>query len=399
MKKIKTSLVERRYVLPFILLTSLFFLWGFAHAILDVLNKHFQTAFEIDKAQSAMVQVTTYMGYFTMALPAGYFISRFGYRRGVVFGLLLFAIGALMFIPGQALMSFPFFLFSLYVIGCGMTFLETSANPYVTELGARETAPSRLNLSQSFNGLGCIFAPLITGLLLFPERGEQVGNVAIPYGVMGVVVLLVAVVFLFVALPEIAHQEEVDSSGHVVGLWSHKFFIFGWVALLSYEISEISINSFFINYMVEADWMSEREAAMTLSFGGLSLFMVGRFAGSWLMRFIKAETMLFYSAIGTVATTFLVMAHLGFLSFAALLLCYAFEAIMFPTIFALSLRGLGANTKKASSFLMMTPVGGVIGPLLMGYVADITDMSFSFIVPFFGFVVVWLYSFVVKRVR
>lgn len=400
MKDNRIPLVERQYLLPFVLITSLFFLWGFAHAILDVLNKHFQEALDITKVHSALIQVTMYMGYFVMALPAGLFIRRYGYRKGVVFGLLLYGVGSLLFIPGQQMASFNAFLFALFVIGCGLTFLETAANPYVTELGAKETAASRLNLAQSFNGVGCICAPILTGLLLFSNRPDAEagdGNVALPYACMGVVVLIVAAVFLRVKLPEMQHEPEVDATGHEVGLWSHRLFIFGLVALLAYEIAEISINSFFINYVVEQDWMRPRDAAVVLSFGGLGLFMVGRFIGSWIMQRVRAEKMLFGCAVGTVATTSLILLDAGWFSFLALLCGYAFEAIMFPTIFALSLKGLGRHTKQASSFLMMSPVGGVIGPLLMGYVADASSMVTAFIVPWMGYAVVAVYGFVMLR--
>ena len=390
MKKQRTALVDRQYRLPFILLTSLFFLWGFAHAILDVLNKHFQELLDISKTHS---QVTMYMGYFVMAIPAGLFINRFGYRSGVVFGLLLYGIGALLFIPGQYFVSFNAFLFALFVIGCGLTFLETAANPYVTELGAKETAASRLNFAQSFNGLGCICAPLLVGLFLFSENKEHPNSVAFPYVCMGILVLLVACVFLRVKLPEIAHQTEVDDQGKRVSLWSHRLFIFGLIALFAYEVAEISINSFFINYVVEQNWMDARYASLILSFGGLGLFMIGRFAGSWIMRRVRAEKMLFWCATGTVLTTTVVLLDVGIVSLIALLLGYAFEAIMFPTIFALSLKGLGNHTKRASSFLMMSPVGGVVGPLLMGFVADHTaSMVWAFVVPWIAYVVVWLYA-------
>lgn len=389
----RISLVSKQYTLPFILVTSLFFLWGFAHAILDVLNKHFQEVLNITKTHSAFIQVTMYMGYFIMAIPAGLFINRFGYRKGVVFGLLLYGLGAFLFIPGQYYVSFNAFLFALFVIGCGLTFLETAANPYVTELGAKETAASRLNFAQSFNGLGCICAPILTGLLLFSDDSQPTGNVALPYACMGVVVLLVAIVFMRVKLPEIEHQTEVDSQGYRVGIWSHKLFIFGLIALFAYEVSEISINSFFINYVVEQGWMNARRASLILSFGGLSLFMAGRFIGSWIMQRISAERMLLYCSIGTVLTTTLILCDLGIISLIALLCGYAFEAIMFPTIFALSLRGLGSHTKRASSYLMMSPVGGVVGPLLMGYVADITSsMVMSFIVPWIAYAVVLMYA-------
>ena len=393
MKKQRTALVDRQYRLPFVLLTSLFFLWGFAHAILDVLNKHFQEMLDISKTHSAFIQVTMYMGYFVMAIPAGLFINRFGYRSGVVFGLLLYGIGALLFIPGQYFVSFNAFLFALFVIGCGLTFLETAANPYVTELGAKETAASRLNFAQSFNGLGCICAPLLVGLFLFSDNKEHPNSVAFPYVCMGILVLLVACVFLRVRLPEIVHQTEIDDQGKRVSLWSHRLFVFGLIALFAYEVAEISINSFFINYVVEQNWMNARYASLILSFGGLGLFMLGRFLGSWLMRRIRAEKMLFWCATGTVLTTTVVLLDMGIASLIALLLGYAFEAIMFPTIFALALKGLGSHTKRASSFLMMSPVGGVVGPLLMGFVADHTaSMVWAFAVPWVAYAVVWLYA-------
>lgn len=400
MEKQRYALVKRDYLVPFVLVTSLFFLWGFAHAILDVLNKHFQEVMDITRTHSAMVQVMFYLGYFVMAIPAGLFITRYGYRRGVVFGLLLYGIGSLMFIPGEYWMSFEFFLFSLFVIACGLVFLETAANPYMTELGDRETAASRLNLAQSFNGLGCICGPLVGGLLLFSDDGRS--NISYPYMLMGVVVLGVAFVFSRIRLPEIVHAEEAAEEGNTdgarrKGLWSHKLFTYGVLALFCYEIAEISINSFFINYVVDDGWMNARDASVVLSFGGLGLFMCGRFAGSWIMRYIRAERVLFCCAVGTVFATFLIVCDLGLLSLVALFLVYVFEAIMFPTIFAISLKGLGVYTKRASSYLMMSPVGGAIGPVLMGYVADNSNMSWSFAVPFVSFCVVLFYAWYAGR--
>ena len=180
------ALVKKDYLLPFVLVTSLFFMWGVARAILDVLNKHFQEALGISLAHSEMIQVLFYLGYFIMAIPAGLFIACNGYRKGVVFGLLLFGIGSLLFIPGEHFMSFNFFLFSLFVIACGLVFLETAANPYMTELGDRETAASRLNLAQSFNGLGGACAPLVVGMMLFSEGQEA--NLSFPYMMKGFVV-------------------------------------------------------------------------------------------------------------------------------------------------------------------------------------------------------------------
>lgn len=390
----RAALTSRSYLLPFILVTSLFFLWGFARAILDVLNKHFQNALDISITQSSLIQVTTYLGYFIMAIPAGWFINRRGYRLGVVFGLLLFGIGALLFIPGAEAGTFYAYLGALFIIGCGLVFLETSANPYVTELGDPHTATSRLNLSQSFNGLGSLSATFLIGQFLFngTDRG---GNIVIPYTVLGIVVLLIAVVFSRVNLPEIKHQEteEDRSQGTRINklFRHHPMFVFGLFSLLAYEVAEISINSYFINYVTAKGWMSDNTASIVLTVA-LAFFMIGRFVGSWIMRKVPAERMLFYCAIGSVVCIGLVMLNLGMISMVALVCNYVFEAIMFPTIFSLALRGLGNLTKSASSLLMMTPIGGC-GFLLMGIIADSTQMmSMPFIIPFIGYFVVLLFA-------
>lgn len=387
------SVSDKKYLVPFILITSLFFLWGFARAILDVLNKHFQNALHISITQSALIQVTTYLGYFLMAIPAGIFINKYGYRRGVVFGLLLFGLGAIFFIPGALIGSFSAFLFCLFVIGCGLVFLETAANPYVTELGARETATSRLNLSQSFNGLGSIFATFCIGQFLFNDT-QQGGNVVIPYAILGVLVLAIAVVFSRVDLPEIQHQqtnEDKAKGSNIAKLFAnHRMFVFGLFALLSYEVAEISINSYFINFVTGMHWMSDRTASLVLTLA-LAFFMVGRFLGSWIMRHIQATTMLLICAVGSVVCVGLVLCDLGIVSLVALVGNYLFEAIMFPTIFSIALTGLGNLTKSASSLLMMTPIGGC-GFLLMGMIADTTHVTLPFVVPFVGFLIVLAYA-------
>lgn len=396
MNKNTISLVKNRdgehYLIPFVLVTTLFFMWGFAHSILDVLNKHFQDILVISKTRSALVQAVVYGGYFLMALPAGMIIKRFGYRIGVICGLLLYGVGALMFIPGERLMSFNFFLFSLFVIGCGLTCLETAANPYVTVLGEKEGAARRLNLAQSFNGLGWIFGPLIGGLVLFPEEASSGGSVAIPYAVIGIIVLLVAVVFSRIQLPEITESDlGLEESGKRT-LWSYPNFTFGVIALFFYVAAQTGINSFFINYVTEnLPDFSAREAALALSFGGMGLFMVGRMLGSWVMRFVQAERILTICAVGGVITMLLVVLKFSFWSAGALFSCFLFESIMFPTIFALSLKGVGSHTKQASSFLIMSIVGGAIAPVLMGCLGE-KDMAVGFWIPLICFLVILLYA-------
>uniref|UniRef100_UPI004025B154 sugar MFS transporter n=1 Tax=Prevotella sp. TaxID=59823 RepID=UPI004025B154 len=389
----QNKITDRKYLVPFVLITLLFFLWGFARAILDVLNKHFQNALHISITHSSLIQVTTYLGYFLMAIPAGIFINRYGYRRGVVFGLILFGAGSLMFIPGAAMGSFYAFLLCLFIIGCGLVFLETAANPYVTELGAKETATSRLNLSQSFNGLGSLFATFCIGQFLFNNTDEG-GNVAVPYTILGILVLVIALVFSRVHLPEIKHEEteEDQADGSNIGklFKHHGMFVFGLLALLCYEIAEISINSYFINFVTGMHWMTDRTASLVLTVA-LAFFMVGRFLGSWVMRYIKATTALFICAIGSVVCIGLVLCDLGKASLIALIANYLFEAIMFPTIFAIALTGLGNLTKSASSLLMMTPIGGC-GFLLMGLIADRTHVVLPFVVPFVSFFIVLAFA-------
>ena len=402
--KNRHKLTEKRYVVPFVLITTLFFLWGFARAILDVLNKHFQDELHISITQSSLIQVTTYLGYFLMAIPAGMFITRYGYRRGVVFGLALFGLGALAFIPGN---TFAAFLAALFVIGCGLKFLETAANPYVTELGDKETASSRLNLSQTFNGMGCFMATLLVGSFLFSdEKGGA--DVSVPYAIMGGLVLLIALVFTKVELPEVRgeecevreYQPSTSHTSHLLPLTSlfhNRWFVFGLLALLSYEVAEISINSYFVNFVTDTGLMSKLDASRVVSLA-LVIFMVGRFLGSWIMRSLAAERMLLYCAIGTVACMVLTMLNLGTVSLVALIANYLFEAIMFPTIFSLSVQGLGDKKKSASSLLMMTPIGGC-GFLLMGWLADHTNPFLPFLIPLAGFAVVLAYAFVSTRLH
>lgn len=384
----------KNYLWPFVLVTSLFFLWGLAHSILDVLNKHFQETMEgVGKTESALVQAVMYGGYFVMALPAGQIIKRYGYRAGVITGLLLYGIGALLFIPGGQLLSFPFFLFSLFVIGCGLTCLETSANPYVTVLGNAEGAARRINLSQSFNGLGWIVGPLIGGHFAFAVGADK-GSIAIPYAIIGVVVLCVALVFAQVKLPEVQADgvAQTESAHATDSLWQHRNFVYGLIALFLYVAAQTGINSFFINYVTEHASVSNVNASLLLGFGGMGLFMVGRMGGSWLMLRVRAERVLLYCAVGATLAMAVLLSGAGVAGVAAFMLCYLCESIMFPTIFALALKGVGQHTKRASSFLIMSIVGGAIAPVLMGLIADHASMAMAFIVPLCCFVVIAAYA-------
>lgn len=403
----KTQLVHLKdgtsLLVPFILITSLFFLWGFAHSILDVLNKHFQDALGITKTKSALVQAVVYGGYFLMALPAGAIIRRWGYRTGVLTGLLLYGTGALLFIPGGSLQSFGFFLFSLFVIGCGLTCLETAANPYVTVLGEPAAAERRINLAQSFNGLGWICGPLVGGFFLFAEGSES--NISLPYALIGVVVLLVALVFSRIRLPEINPQatsspaKEATPQSPRIELWKQRSFTFGLVTLFLYVAAQTGINSFFINYATEQAGISAHEASIWLSFGGMGLFMLGRMGGSWLMGYLRPEKLLALCAGGATVAMLAVICLSGSMGLSGFFLCFLCESIMFPTIFALAIRGLDEQTKRASSFLIMSIVGGAVAPVLMGYIADTTTMALGFIVPLVCFVEIGCFAMGYKRVK
>ena len=409
----RETLTSKEYVVPFTLVTSLFFLWGFARAILDVLNQHFRDSLDISIAESALIQVTTYMGYFLMAIPAGMFINRFGYKTGVVFGLILYALGSFLFIPGSRMGTLGAFLVCLFVIACGLAILETSANPYAAELGARETAASRLNFAQSFNGLGSCLAPAIVGSFLFAEGREA--DISIPYEIMGAVVVVVAIVFSFSKLPEIRHETEQTVADipeptaacrplrgleALRGCLHNKMFLFGACALLAYEVAEISINSYFVLFTTGVGMLVPRVASVILGFA-LMFFMAGRFVGSWVMQGVPAEKTLYACATGSVLSIAGVIVSAFFtqqadswikhLPLVFLLLNYVCEAIMFPTIFSLAIKGMGPLTKSASSILMMTPVGGCAF-LLVGFVADSAGFIVPFFIPLMAFVVVWAYA-------
>ena len=389
------SVGGKSFLMPFILVTALFFLWGFAHSILDVLNKHFQEAFDMTKTRSALVQAMVYGGYFLMALPAGLIIRRWGYRAGVCAGLALYGIGALMFVPGSWIGSFEFFLLSLFVIGCGLTCLETAANPYVTVLGDDKWAERRINIAQSFNGLGWIIGPVVGGLCVLGG-----GNIALPYAVVGVVVLLILGVFVVVKLPEVtpATDESTTSPCADRPLLRQSHFVFGLVALFFYVAAQTGINSFFINYADECAGVDKNAAALWLGFLGMGLFMLGRMGGSFLMKYLSPERLLLFFAIGASVAMLIIMTLSGRLGFYAFFVCFLCESIMFPTIFALAIRGLGRHTKMASSLLIMCIVGGAVAPLLMGFIADTSGlMSLAFSVPLICFVVIAAFALAYRR--
>ena len=391
------TLTTKAYLLPFVLITALFFLWGIAHGLLDVLNKHFQEILHISKARSGLIQFAMYTAYFSMALPAGLFMKRHGYRKGIILGLVLFASGAFL-IAGTALLeSFWIFLACLFVLGCGLTTLETAANPYTTKLGPAETAERRINLSQSFNGLAWTVGPLI-GVYIYGNSGfasgERLGSLMLPYMLIGAVVFAVAVLFMRTRLPEITEEDAAAGNHRAAGrrpLATQRHFVLAVLAQFAYVAAQTGVFSYLINFITDENQQPHFDRMYGPYFLsiGFALFMIGRMSGSYLMRFIKPADLL---AIYSLACCFLltvVSRSLGWYSVIAVYLVFFFMSIMFPTIFALGIKGLGPHTQKASSFIVMSIVGGALFPPLMGWIADHSTMSVGFLapIPLFAFIV------------
>jgi len=391
--------VNQGFLIPFILVTSLFFLWGFAHGCIDVLNKHFQELLNMSKARSAFIQFVFYGGYFLMALPAGLLMQKVGYKKGIIFGLLLFASGAFLMFPATLIQTFGSFLLCLFVIACGLTCLETAANPYTTVLGPPDSAARRINFSQSFNGLGWIAGPLVGGMLIFSgnDNGNKFASIALPYMLIGTLVLIVALLFWMAKFPPVKEESNDAndaSSGSIKDLLRYPHFVLAVIAQFLYVAAQTGVNSFFINYVTEEiPSLTNQQASQILGFGGMGLFWLGRFTGSTIfMRIIRPDRLLAFYATANVITMALVVAGLGWTSVVALFSTYFFMSVMFPTIFALGIKGLGPLTKKGSSLLVMSIVGGAIFPVIMGYIADVSTMALGFIVPLVCFAFIVFYG-------
>jgi MFS transporter, FHS family, L-fucose permease len=387
----------RMFLMPFILVTSLFFLWGFAHSLLDVLNKHFQDILGISRAESGKVQMALYGGYAIMAIPAGWIMKKFGYKRGILLGLFMYACGAFLFIPAARIQTFEFTLFCLFVIACGLTCLETAANPYSSVLGPKESAERRLNFSQSFNGLGWIVGPWVGGTLILGHLGtnsDKFASVSVPYVIIGSLVVFVGILFAFQKFPEV--KEEYVSSGDGLAskpLWQYRHFILAVIAQFFYVAAQTGINSFFINYVTESNHAIDNVKAAQYLSGAFVFFMSGRFASTFLMRWIKPQNILALYAFVNVIAMLLVIAGLGWISIGAFYLTYFCMSAMFPTIFALGIKGLGEHTKRASSFLVMMVAGGAVCPMFMGWIADRTNsMAIGFLVPMACFAFIAYYG-------
>ena len=404
MTKSSVPITERRYVVPLILVTSLFFLWALGVNLNDILIPHLKKAFRLSDVRSSLIQTAFFGGYFLAALPAGWLMEKIGYRRGILVGLLTCATGALLFIPAASVRLYGFFLFALFVMACGQGVLEVAANPYVTILGPAESSERRLNLAQSFNSVGALVTPIIgaafilsgveyskqqlaamTPSQLHAYEVAEANTVKVPYLVIAGLFLTVAAFIFFSKLPEVREEDDCearDAATGLGGLWPYKHLLKGVLAQFFYVGAQVGVASFIIRFaQYSIPGLPEKQAANYLKLHLLG-FMLGRFVGSAIMRRIAASRLLSVFGMSALICLMVVLRGTGLAPMWALVLLGFFHSIMFPTIFALSLKHLGPYTKLGSSLLVMSIIGGAFFPLLMGYISDRSNIRYAFLVPF-----------------
>jgi len=401
----------KKLLFPFILVTSLFFFWGFVHNLDPILIAHLRKTFQLSTLQSSLVDSSVFIAYFLMAIPAGLVMKKYGYKSGIIFGLLLFACGAFLFVPAANTHQYAFFLGALFIIASGLTFLETAANPYATVLGPPETSTQRLNLAQSFNGLAAAVAPLAGKYLILSDdtiTAEQIAamtedaraayvqsessNVKLPFIVLGSVILVVAIIFFYTKLPDIKDKEETGGQKGIFHAFRHKHLSWAVITQFFYVGAQICAGSFFILFASKAAGLSDRNAADYLAAYGIA-FMAGRFAGTFLMKYIQPARLLAVYAVINIGLTLITIFASGMITIYALIGIAFFMSIMFPTIFALGIKDLGADTKAGSSLIIMSIVGGAALPPVLGYISDKThNIQNGYIVPLICFAVVLFFA-------
>jgi FHS family L-fucose permease-like MFS transporter len=400
----KAKFTERNYVLVLVFVISLFLMWGISMTLGDVLNRHFQNVLHISKARSAYVQFSIFGAYFVMGIPAGLFMKRFGYKNGVLLGLLLYSAGAFLFIPAANVQSFTFFRIALFILACGMATLETVAHPFVASLGDQRTSDQRINFSQAFNGVGGIIGPIIGSYFIFGQEQDLV-SVKHLYIVIGAIIAVIAFAFSFVKVPVLIdpHSASTDSysPSEVLRadkkLFQHKHFVFAVVAQLFNVAAQGGTWAFFINYGHDVMHFSDSKASYFFSLS-MVMMMIGRFAGTFMMRYIAPNKLLASFALCNIVMCIIVAQGFGWPSFIALLFINFFFSIMFPTIFSLGLKNMGKQTQQASSFIVMGVVGGGLFPLLMGQIAN-HNVAAAYYLPIICYVVIFLFGFTYKRLN
>jgi FHS family L-fucose permease-like MFS transporter len=396
---------QKPYLIAFILVTSLFFLWGFAHNLDPILIPHLKKSFTLTTTQSTLVDSAVFIAYFIMALPAGFIMKRFGYKVGIISGLLFFALGCFLFIPAANYQSYNYFLVALFIIACGLTILETAANPYAAALGDPATSTQRLNLAQSFNGLAAALAPVIGARIILTKGltdaelsgmteaarkialASEASSVKMPYAVLGIVLLCIAVLFAFIHLPKIQEDATGAPGKNIFHAFKHKHLTWAVIAQFFYVGAQVSVFSLFILYATKSAGIAEVKAADYLGICGMA-FLIGRFSGTFFMRYIKpAQLLMFYSFINILLSLVAIFASGMVTVYAVVGICF-FMSIMFPTIFSLGIKDLKGDTAFGSSLIIMSIVGGAILPRAFGFISDETNnIQLGYIVPLVCFVV------------
>ncbi|MNJ87369.1 L-fucose-proton symporter [compost metagenome] len=406
----KAKFTDKKFLVTLVFVTSLFMFWGIAITMADVLNKHFQHTMNLSKSQSAFVQFAVFGAYAVMGIPAGLFMKRFGYKKGVLLGLSLFAVGAFLFVPAANISSFAFFGIALFIVGCGLSTLETVAHPFVASLGDQRTSDQRINFAQSFNAVGAMLGPAIGSYFLLRNNVEgstDLTSVKVLYAVIGVVILLVALSFSFVKVPSTTDPHAVlETDADAVNidvapdkkLFDHKHFVWAVAAQFFNVAAQAGTWAFFINYGHEKMGFSDAEAGnYMVAFMGMML--AGRFIGTFLMRIIPPNKLLAAFAFGNMLMCIIVAQSFGIVSFIALLMINFFFSIMFPTIFSLGLKNLGARTQQAASFLSMGVVGGAFFPFIMGAMADSYGIAHAYYAPIICYIVIFLFGYKFYKVK
>ncbi|MCX2475312.1 L-fucose:H+ symporter permease [Pedobacter sp. MC2016-05] len=394
-----------------IIIISLFFFWGFVHNLDPVLIPHLKGAFDLSDLETALIDFSVFIAYFFMALPAGIFIKKFGYKNGMLLGLALFSTGAFLFIPSANTGTYYYFLAALFIIACGLAFLETAANPYVIALGNPKTATERLNFAQSFNGLAAFLAPIIGGKFILSQSDiaysehismseevkrqfiiAQASTVKGPYFTLGVIILIIAILFFFIKLPEIKEEHTNESKAPMWHILKIKHLRSAVIAQFFYVGAQVCILSFFIRFASSIAELPLSEASWYAGGAGLA-FMTGRFVGTFLMKFIGAHFLLICYALACVILTIFAILSAGISAVYGLIGISFFMSIMFPTIFSMGIFGLGKFTKFGSSLMVMSVVGGAILPLVMGFISDYTEkIQLGLYIPLLCFAVVLLFA-------
>jgi len=410
-------MTKNKTLFPFILITSLFFLWGFAHNLDPILIPHLKKSFTLTTVQATLVDSAVFIAYFLMALPAGFIMKKYGYKTGIITGLLIFACGSYLFIPAANTQQYAFFLVALFIIACGLTILETAANPYASSLGDPATSTQRLNFAQSFNGLAATLAPVIGGHIILTkgytaaqlsamtEQGRKLAlaaeasSVKMPYFILGSVLVIIAIIFSFTPLPKIQHQEGHAASKNIFHALKHRHLAWGVTAQFFYVGAQVCVFSLFILYAPKAAGITEEQALYYLGACGLA-FLTGRFIGTFLMRYYSSAGLLaVYAGINVLLCIVAALSHGIITVYTVIGICF-FMSIMFPTIFALGIKNLKADTEFGSSLIIMSIVGGAVLPRVYGYISDITgNIQYGYVVPLLCFVVVAFFGLKGHRVK